>query len=83
MEIKKDSKKVESNIAITTVRLVHYYLVRCVFQQILEVYIHIKFLILQCRSGMSVRFTEEFSMTEFTTHVSFLAGLFLVVEQLI
>jgi len=58
--------------------LAHDYLVRSVFQQILEVYIHVNFLILEYHCGVSVRFIEEFSMPEFTTHFSFLAGQFLV-----
>lgn len=63
--------------------LVHYYFMRCVFQQTLEVYIHLNFLILECHCGMSVRFTEEFSMTELITRFSFFTGLFLTVEQLV
>lgn len=53
-----------------------------VFQQVLETYIHINALFPGCHCGMSVRFTEEFSMSEFSTHFSFLAGLLLLVEQL-
>lgn len=43
---------------------------------------HTIFFVPGCHCGMSVRFTEEFSMNEFSTLFSYLAGLFLVVEQL-